>query len=91
MKTQVNFISVPLPLTAALESQEELGRKLQCFGSASVSMRIRIQFFTSMWIQIQGATPMRIRIQILVRLCRHKTYLPRYKNHFEMLEIRLIC
>ncbi len=29
-KTQVNFISVPLPVIAALENQEELGRKLQC-------------------------------------------------------------
>jgi hypothetical protein len=60
------------------------------FRSALVSMRIRIQLFTSVRIQIQGATPMRIRIQILVRLC-HKTYLPRYKIHFEMLEIRLFC
>jgi hypothetical protein len=51
---------------------------MQCFGAGSAlfSMRIRIrmpiQLFTSMRIQIRiyGAKPM--RIQILVRLCRHK-------------------
>jgi hypothetical protein len=32
----------------------------QCCGSALVSMRIWIQYFTSMWIRIQGAKPMRI-------------------------------
>jgi hypothetical protein len=55
-------------------------------------------------------TPVRIWIQILVRLCRlkkldfdmknllyvgntvcHKTYLRRYKSHYERLEIRFIC
>ncbi len=86
-------------MIAALENQEELGRKLHCFGSASVSLWIRIQLYTSMRIQIQGATPMRIRIQILVRLCHHKeiefdmknikykicrkTYLRKYKIHFK--------
>jgi hypothetical protein len=31
-------------------------------GPALVSMQIRIQLFISMWIRIQGAKPMRIRI-----------------------------
>jgi hypothetical protein len=53
----------------------------RCFGSALVSVRIRIQLFTS--IQIQGAKPMRIRIRIriLVRLCCHK------KMDFDMKNI----
>jgi hypothetical protein len=41
-----------------------------------VRIRIRIQLFISMQIQflirIQVAKPMRIRIQILVRLCHYK-------------------
>jgi hypothetical protein len=42
----------------------------------SMQIRIWIQLFTSMLIQIriQGAKPMPIRIQIMIRLCRHKKF-----------------
>ncbi len=56
----------------------------QCCGSALVSRQIRIQLLTSMRIRtrIQGAKPMRIRIRIrmLVRLCRHKKLYLKLKN-----------
>ncbi len=56
----------------------------QCCGSALVSTQIRIQLLTSMriWTRIQGAKPMRIRIRIrmLVRLCRHKKLYLKFKN-----------
>jgi hypothetical protein len=57
---------------------------VQCFGSALVSVRIRIQLFTSMpiWIRIQGAKP--ILIWILIRLWRNlrpkKFNFPKKKN-----------
>ncbi len=44
----------------------------QWFGSVLVSVRIRIQDFTSVLIRIQGVIPMRIRIRILSGVCcRH--------------------
>jgi hypothetical protein len=77
-----------------------------CFGSALVSMGIRIQLFTSLRIQIQipvqiqGAKPMRIhedqepKILILkLNLCLicNKTYQRGYNGHFERMEFRFDC
>jgi hypothetical protein len=51
-------------------------------------MRIRIQLFTSVQIRIQRAKPMRIQIQILVRLCRHQKLILHEKLYF-MLMLRI--
>jgi hypothetical protein len=53
---------------------EEAHTFLQSCESALVSSQVRIKLFFSIqiWIRIQGAKPMRIRIQTLVRLLGHK-------------------
>jgi hypothetical protein len=80
--TFITFIpkGVPSPNIAIEKQAKTVVSRKQCFVFALVSVkiqiRIRIQLFTSMRIpiRIQGAKPMGIRIQILVRLCSHKKF-----------------
>jgi hypothetical protein len=53
--------------------------------STLVSMRIRIQLFISMLIRIQGAKPMRTRIQILVRLKGTKSFCLHIKKYVKQV------